>query len=228
MNGDDMPMIDAPKVFMDAPVQVPQMITIAGVTTETGISGTTNVAGATLQVFVGNDTGTPLAMATSDAQGKWSMTVMTMGAPLDAFVKATKSGYVDIYMYPEAAFTKDSTDGDINMLTPSNKDFLNSLAGGGQMAGKGMIGLQVRDAAGMPVAGAEIESTPASGAYRYTNSSGYPTQNATTTSADGVAFMFNVPPNMPIVVKAKKTGMTFKSHTVETRPDKFTTTSIVQ
>ena len=55
-------------------------------------------------------------------------------------------------------------DGSINMLTPGNRDILNNFASGGQMAGKGMIGLAIIDANGMPVAGATVSSTPASGA----------------------------------------------------------------
>jgi hypothetical protein len=93
------------------------------------------------------------------------------------------------------------------------------------MAGKGLIGLAVLDANGMPVAGATISSSPAAGAYRYTGSNGYPSGSATTTSADGVAFMFSVPSG-PITVSASKSGMTFHSHVVEARGDKFTTTAI--
>jgi hypothetical protein len=129
-------------------------------------------------------------------------------------------------MYPTGPFAASTTDAGVNMMSPSNRDYLNSLAGGGQMAGKGLIGLQVRDAGGNPVAGATISSSPAS-TYRYTNSSGLPSSNATSTSSDGVAFMFNVPSG-PIMISASKAGMTFKAHVVVARPDKFTTTSITQ
>ncbi len=221
---DDAPPADA-KVFLDAPPVVPQSFTISGKTSERSLSGETVVEGVTIQAFASSNEAMPIATATTDAQGSYTLTVMTNGAPLDGYLLATKTGYVDIYLYPTAPFIADFTGGDVNMLTPSNKDFLNSLASGNQMAGKGMIGLQIRDAAGQPVAGATVSSTPASGAYRYTNTSGLPSGNATATSSDGVAFMFNVPSG-PITVTATKSGMTFKSHAVLAHPDKFTTTSI--
>jgi hypothetical protein len=217
--------IDA-KVFLDAPPVVPMTIMIGGKTTETGLGGESVVASVAMAAFASSNDSTPLAMATSDAQGNYTLSVMTNGAPLDGFLQATKSGYVDLYMYPTGPFTESTMDAGVNMMSPSNKDYLNTLAGGGQMAGKGLIGLQVRDASGNPVAGATISSTPAS-TYRYTNSSGLPSSNATSTSADGVAFMFNVPSG-PINISAAKAGMTFKAHVVVARPDKFTTTSIVQ
>ena len=214
------------KVFMDAPPVVPMTIMIGGKTTETGLGGESVVANVAMAAFASSNDTTPLAMATSDAQGNYTLTVMTNGTPLDGFLKATKAGYVDLYMYPTGPFTASTMDAGVNMMSPSNKDYLNSLAGGGQMAGKGLIGLQVRDAAGNPVSGATISSTPAS-TYRYNNSSGLPSSNATSTSNDGVAFMFNVGSG-PITISASKSGMTFKSHVVVARADKFTTTSITQ
>lgn len=221
---DDGPMPDA-KVFADAPPIVPQTFTISGTTTERGLSGTTAVAGVTIAAFASSNESTPVAMATSDAQGAFSISVTTMGMPLDGFLLATKSGYVDLYMYPTGAFTGNYTDADLNMITPGNMDFLNSLASGNQMAGKGLIGLAVLDAAGMPIEGAMVSSTPAAGAYRYTGSNGLPSGSATMTSADGVAFMFNVPSG-PITISASKSGVTFKSHIVTARADKMTTTAI--
>lgn len=213
------------KEFLDAPPMVPPMIAIGGTTSERGLGGETIVTGVTMTAHKSSDENTALATATSDAQGKYTLNVATNGMPLDGFLKATKSGYIDIYMYPSAPFIENSMDASVNMLTPSNKDFLNNLASGGQTAGKGMIGLQIRDASGQPVAGATVSSMPASGAYRYTNSSGLPSSSVMSTSADGVAFMFNVPSG-PITVMASKSGMTFQAHVVLARADKFTTTSI--
>jgi hypothetical protein len=221
---DDGPMPDA-KVFMDAPPNVPPQLVISGTTTERGLSGTTAVAGVTVAVYKNGNESSSLVSAMSDAQGNFTMMVPTGGMPIDGYLLATKSGYVDLYMYPTGAFIANSESNDINMITPGNKDFLNSLAGGNQMAGKGLIGLAVVDGQGNPVEGATVSSTPAAGAYRYTDSGGLPSSSAMKTSADGVAFMFNVP-NGQITVSASKSGMTFKSHVVTARADKMTTTGI--
>lgn len=214
------------KVFLDAPPVVPQMITIAGVTSERGLGGTSLVSGVTMTAHASSNEGVALATATTDAQGKYSLTVTTNGMPLDGFLLAKKPGYLDLYMYPASPFIASTMDASVNMITPGNRDNLNNFAGGGQMAGKGLIGLQVRDANGMPVAGATVSSTPAS-TYRYNGSNGFPSAQATMTASDGVAFMFNVPSG-PITITASKAGMSFKAHVVVARPDKFTTTSIVQ
>jgi hypothetical protein len=224
MGDDDSPMADA-KVFSDAPPVVPQTFTISGTTTERGLGGTTAVAGVTVAAYANSNEATAVAMATSDAQGAFTITVTTNGMPLDGYLLATKTGYIDLYMYPTGAFTGTYTEADLNMITPDNKKFLSDLASGNQMAGKGLIGLAVLDAAGMPVAGAQVSSTPVAGGYRYTGSNGLPSGSAMMTSADGVAFMFNVPDG-PITVSATKSGMTFKSHVVTARPDKMTTTAI--
>ena len=224
-NVDGSPGGDA-KVFLDAPPVVPQMITIAGVASERGLGGTSLVSGVTMTAHASANEATAIATAMTGSDGKYTLTVSTNGMPLDGFLLAKKQGYVDLYMYPAGPFIESTMDASVNMITPSNRDSLNNFAGGGQMPGKGMIGLQVRDASGKPVAGATISSMPAS-TYRYNGSNGFPSAQATMTSSDGVAFMFNVPSG-PITVTASKAGMSFKAHVVVARADKFTTTSVVE
>jgi hypothetical protein len=89
------------------------------------------------------------------------------------------------------------------------------------MSGKGSIAMEVLDAAGMPVTGATISTTPA-GTYRYGNP---PVQGNTATIADGIAADLNAPPG-PVDVSATKTGTTFHSHTVKVFADSFTTTIV--
>jgi hypothetical protein len=226
MGGDaSMGGLDGPKVFMDAPPNVPPMITISGKTTERGLSGTTNVAGVTIAVYNVANESTPLTMTTTNAQGDFTLMITTNSMPVDGYLLATKGGYVDLYMYGTGPFIENFTDANLNMITPGHKDFLSSLAGGNQMAGKGLIGLQVRDASGNPVAGATVSSSPASGAYKYNGANGLPDSAATMTSSDGVAFMFNVPSG-PITVTAAKSGLTFHPHVVKAPADKMTTTSV--
>ncbi len=214
--------IDAP-LPIDAPVVVPMTIVISGKATTQELSGTSPVAGLAVAAFRVGDDATPLATATTDAQGNYSLSVTANGASLDAYLRATKAGFVDLYLYPRAALDANFTGANLDMLTMANLGFLHTLAGGGQQAGKGLIGLTVTDAAGAPVAGATVSSTPASGNARY-NSGGLPSSTATATDADGVAFLFNVPG--AVTVTATKAGMTFHAHLVNARADKFTTTTV--
>lgn len=225
-NGIDAGEPDAKK-FEDAPPVVEGQFTLSGRTYERGLGGETAVSGVTLEVYASSDESKVIKSAMSNQAGEFSMTIMTTG-PLDGYILAKKTGYVDVYMYPTEPFEENFTDAAINMITPSNKDFLNSLAGGMQMPGMGLVGLQVRDAAGNPVMGATVSSNPASGAYKYTGSNGLPASGATSTSMDGVAFMFNVPTNAPVMVTASKSGLTFKAHPIKARGDKMTVTSVTE
>jgi hypothetical protein len=223
-NGDDTGNPPDAKVFMDAPPVVPGMITINGNTSEQGLSSTEPVSGATIALYASSDQQHAIGMATSDAQGNYSMTVSSSGA-IDGYLVATKQGYVDLYFYPLAPFSGNYTDGDINMITPNNKNLLSQFSGGNQQAGKGLIALAVIDANGMPVAGATVSSTPAASAYRYNGNTGIPSSSAAATSSDGIAFLFNLPSG-PITVTASKSGMTFKPHVIEARADMFTNTAV--
>jgi hypothetical protein len=227
MTGDDDPNVtpDAPEMVMDAPPSnIPAMVMIRGKTTETGLSGESNVGQVALAVYKVTDEATPIAMGTSDAQGNYTLMAPTGGVPLEAFVKATKTGYLDVYLYPPAAWVADDMSAGINMMTASNRDLLDSFASGGQMANKGIVGLAVYDSSGAPVAGAKFTSLPAAGATKYLGGSGLPDANATMTSAEGVGFLFNT--EETVTVSASKSGMTFHPHVIKARPGTFTTTSI--
>lgn len=225
--GDDQPAPDAPPPMevMDAPPSnVPSMITIKGKTTERGLGGTSNVAQVVIAVYKVTDEAMPIAMTTSDAMGDFTLMVPTGGAPLDGYVKATKASYLDLYLYPPTAWIADDMDAGINMMTPGNRDLLNSFASGNQMPNKGMVGIAVFDANGMPVSGATFTSAPAAGATKYMGGSGLPDANATMTSAEGVGFLFNT--EETVLVSANKAGMSFHAHTIKARPGTFTTTSV--
>jgi hypothetical protein len=148
--------------------------------------------------------------------------VTTNNLAIDGYIKASKSGYVDTFAYPSAPWTADDMRGDANMLTTNTYNLLVQFGGG--HAGKGMLTLQVVDHAQMPIMGATVASAPASGAYKYSDASGFPT-STTATAADGLAFMFDVPPGK-VTLSATKSGTAFHSHDLNARADKFTTSVI--
>ncbi|MDB4956729.1 MAG: hypothetical protein JWO36_4298 [Myxococcales bacterium] len=214
---------DGAKAGIDAPSSV--TITVTGTAAERGSgSSSTPIAGLAVSVYKSSDETTPVGMAMTDAQGKYTITVTAPG-PFEGFVKGSKSGYVDAYDYSDAPLSG-NTPADLNMITPSNFNLLSTFAGGNQQASKGLIVLAVLDASMNPVAGAKVSSTPASSPYRYNGSSGIPDQNAMSTGADGAAFMFNVPATQAVTVTAMKTGMTFKSHSLKAHAGAFTLTFV--
>src|SRR5579859_8061886 len=71
------------RVFMDAPPNVPAMLTIAGTATDSSQNSTTPLAGVAITLKNRTDD-SMLGSATSDAQGKYTMTVTTGGHVVDA------------------------------------------------------------------------------------------------------------------------------------------------
>lgn len=219
--GDDGPgMIDAPTASA--------MITISGTASSRGLGGTTPEAGVVVAAYASSDEATPLAMSTTDASGNYTMTITTNGTAIDGFLKATKSGFVDSYLYPPGPIVADLAMVPMNMLTTSNYGTLYAVAQTSQTAGLGTLGALVVSAAALtspPVMGATIQTSPASAAYRYSGSNGLPTATAST-AADGIGFAFNVPVGA-LTVSASKSGSTFKTTSLKIHADAITQTIII-
>ncbi|MGH7285630.1 MAG: hypothetical protein ACRELY_29270, partial [Polyangiaceae bacterium] len=109
------------------------------------------------------------------------------------------------------------------MLTTTVYAFLPSLLGATQDAGKGVVGVLVLDCDGNPVEGATVASSPAGEAH-YNDASG-PSTTATSTAADGIAYLFNVPAG-DVVLSGTAGAITLRSHHFVSRTNAFTTTLI--
>ena len=211
-------------IFLDAPPVVPQMIKFAGITKESMQSSDVPLAGVTVAVYSVTNEATPLGMATSDASGAYTLMVPTNGSVVDGYLKATKSGYTDNYVFPAAPFQGDQLMANANLITTSNFGLLSFLVG--QTAGHGLIVAEILDASEASVMGATVASTPASSTYRYSDSGGTPTSTSST-NTDGASFMVNVPVGH-VDISATKSGMVFKTHGLVAHADAFTTTVITQ
>lgn len=211
------------QVFNDAPPNVAAMITIAGTAKDNGQSSSMPLADAAIALKNRADDST-LAMTTSDAQGKYSMTVPTNGHVVDAYILATKSGYVDAASFPASPFAADDPGADSNLVTTSNFNLLTLYTG--QQASNGIVIAEILDASGMPVTGATVASTPASGSYLYSDNNGIPASKPST-NTDGTSFLVNVPVG-PVSISATKTGNHFKTHSVTAKANTFTSTVITE
>src|ERR1041385_8755478 len=124
---------------------VPATINVAGVASERGLGGTTPVAGVVVGAYRNSDPNNAVAMATTDSNGNYGLVITTNGQPLDGYLKAAKSSYVDTYLYPPAPLYADFTMASLNMLTSGTLGTLYTLASTGQTAGLGTIALEVMD-----------------------------------------------------------------------------------
>ena len=193
-------------------------LTLSGTTNEQGQSGASPVSGATVTAYRNSDN-TQVAMTTSDAMGKYSLAIDA--TPLDGYLKVTKSGYADTYVYPASPWIQDTTV-ESDILSTTTFGLLVTFAGGD--SSKGVIIAIIVDANGTPVSGAKIASTPASGVYKYSDGTGTPS-GTSSTPADGTAFFLSVPVGS-VMVSATKSGATFHQHPVGAHNGALVTTLI--
>jgi hypothetical protein len=210
----------------DAAVVAPTTLTVSGNASSVAVGGKSPEAGVVIAAYKISDENTVVAMTTTDASGNYSLTITTDGTALDGYLKATKSGFVETYLYPPAPLAADFGMASINMLTPQNYGFVYTLTQVSQAPDQGIIGILAVDSANMAVAGATISSTPAT-TYRYNGTNGLPAPmaNAMATQSDGLGYMVNVPPGQ-VTVTAAKSGLTFKSHQVKARANQLVTTIV--
>lgn len=163
-----------------------------------------------------------IASDTSNTPGDYALPITTGGTPVNGYLKVTHSGQLDTYAYPARPLAADLTT-NVLMPTQSEIDFLGVAVGVTQSSSNGFIGVVVKDCFGATVAGAIVTTTPA-GTVKY-NSGGAPSGSATSTSTDGVAYVFNVPAG-DVTVKATGGGETLRQHVVTARAGTVTLTEI--
>lgn len=221
--GGDAPHNADAKVYLDAPPHVPAMITLSGTAYDSGQTSSTPLAGVAISLKKRSDDST-IASATSDAQGKYSLSVTTGGLVVDAYILATKSGYTDAASFPAVPFAADNAKADSNLVTTSNFGLLGLYTG--QQSGKGIVVVAVLDASGTPVSGAAITSTPAAGSHLYSDSNGRPASGSGT-NTDGAAFLVNLPPGN-VSINVTKSGASFNGHDISAKADTFTSTVVTE
>jgi hypothetical protein len=208
----------------DAPPAVP-MLSIAGTANQRSTSGAIPVEGVTVAAYANTDENTPMATATTDADGKFTLMIETNGVALQGYLKASMAGLVDTYWYPPGPLTNDYMDAGLNMIAPGTLDLLaNTLCRANQDLTKGLIAVEIDDASKTPVQGATVSSDPAATTYCY-DSGAFPSPTATATDIDGDAFMFNVTGD--VTITAEKAGSAFKPFSLKARGGALTTAKIV-
>lgn len=202
---------------------VPATVTVAGVAQTVGLGGRTPLAGVAIAAYREGQT-TAIAMTMSGADGTYSLAIPTNGVALDGYLLGTQAGKKDNYLYPPRPLDFDVPSAPILMIPQGTFDTLCALAQVNQDPTKGWVGVQVFNAANVPVAGAVVTSSPM-GTVKYNGTTGTPSQTATMTDADGIAYIFNVGPGS-VTISATGGGLTFFSHPVIARAAQLTTTLI--
>ncbi|HUS32565.1 MAG TPA: hypothetical protein VMZ53_28885 [Kofleriaceae bacterium] len=209
----------------DAASNVPAMITVSGKATKREGTNSSAAAGVVVSAYQSTDPNTPVATATTDAAGMYSMVITTNGKALDGFLKGTLTGFLDTYLYAPAPLDADFSSASINMINSNTLGLLSgTLCASAQDNAKGVIALIIADSSRVEVAGATASSAPAAAKVCY-NQGGFPNKNATMTDTDGIAYLLNVTAGK-VTVNAAGAGAPYHSHDVEARAGTFTTTVI--
>ena len=201
------------------PTTAPAGITITGQATD--IVTDAVVSNAPVFAFRTGDT-TTLAADTTTTPGFYSISILTGGTPVDGYIRITHPSYIATYAYPARPLRADTVN-NISMVTPAEFGLLAAAAGITPQAGKGFIGIVVKDCTGAAISGATVSTTPA-GTTLY-NVAGVPSSSAGSTAADGIAYIANVTAG-DVTVKANAGGHTLRQHVVNARADAITLTEI--
>lgn len=203
------------------PTTAPALVNVTGQVRADALSPNA-LAGAEVFAFRSSDTTTALDRDTSNTPGFYALAITTGGTPVVGYVRLTHSGHITTYAYPSRPLAADLVT-NVLMITSSEFGFLGTLVGVTQAAGNGFIGVIVKNCDGTPIAGATVTTNPA-GTVRY-DAGTTPSPTATSTSGDGVAYVFNVPAGN-VTVQANGGGHTLRSHVVNARADVVTLTEI--
>jgi hypothetical protein len=200
------------------PTTAPALVNLTGqVRTYTNSA----ISGAGVVAFrVGN--ATPLDSTTSNTPGQYSIGITTGGTPVDGYLRVTDGTHLPTYAYPAVPLATDITE---NVLMVSSTEFgvLAAAAGITPVAGKGFIGIVVKNCQGVAIAGAKVSTNPA-GEIRY-SAAGIPSSTATSTDSTGVAFVANVTAGN-VTIMATASGHTLRQHVVNATADAITLTEI--
>ncbi len=208
-----------------AATTAPDPLTLAGATY--GYEGFLGALGSVSQttVTVTDLVGTPLAMATSDSSGNYSLELATGGIAPQVVLTFTHQAYFTTTAFLDAPLDRDTTspaqqvwiDGDGPVWTSSAMDAVygTSLSSLSVDPMKSTLSVSTTDCSGNPLTGVSITVTPAPDEADYIGTNGYPSPGATATIAPNTELVgFNAQPGTTHI-SATAPGYTFEDQTVE-------------
>jgi hypothetical protein len=157
------------------------------------------------------------------AAGTWTLGPITAGTPVDAYLRATRSGgggeRTTLVYTPQPLVANQAN---VPVLLISDTQ-INGLTMGiiTQEASKGFFGVAVLDCAGMPISGASLS-------VKQNNIEvGMPFDiGQFAAQFAGTFFVFNVPVNDNTIVNATYMGMTFRAHSIKSAAQTASTTVV--
>ena len=204
------------------PTTAAATLTLAGGVVEQGLGTQSAAAGAAIDAYGTQTSTTSIANTTSDASGDFSLDIPTGGAPVDGYLKITKTGDLDTFLYPNFPLTTDQSKLAGILITQATFNTLAGFVTVTQDSTKGFTAVEVLDCAGNSASGATV-TTSAGGTTKYNGAANIPSSTATTTGADGIAYVFNMTAG-DATIMVSIGGKPYRTHHVFTRAGTFTIT----
>ena len=217
--------------FRDAPATTTVQVTVSGKVTAQGTTGSTPLTGVTIVAYRNSDTdeNMPLGMTTSDGAGNYTLTAQTNGESIDGYLKASRTGYLDTYLYPPYPLTMDFSNASVLMVSQGTFETLITSPQGKAAARARASSDSVVTDGTTRSAGRWSRARPRSRSDEIQCAGrelALPSTTATMTHTDGVAYLFNAALGQ-VTVSATHPSMTLASHGLKVRADVLTTTVIV-
>lgn len=201
-------------------ITVPDRIVVSGAVQEM-IAGTQKPC-ARCALFFHDASPGFLVNTQADPQGNYTMSVPTSGSPLAgayAFAETldTTENVFALNVFFAAPLVADHHV-DFLLLDDPAIESLEQLAGVAQTTPIRFLIVHVAGAGGAPLAGATVTLVPAAGEIAYTDGTGkpVPANVRTTTSTDGVAYVFDPPDSPQVSVSAP--GLSFTTRKIMATP----------
>jgi len=95
----------------------------------------------TVSVFEGTNTTATATMVSAPANaaqpGAYSFMLATSSVPIDGYLQASKSGFIDSYLYPPFPLAVDTLNADPLLITPGTLSLLGTFTGQTRTRGTG-------------------------------------------------------------------------------------------
>jgi hypothetical protein len=210
----------------------PESLTISGATFRYMAfdnSQRTMVGGVAVSAFDG-ETRAELANATSDAMGRYTLSVPTGGTPRRLLLVYSLPSDFQTEVTIDRAFDRDVSGANAQVWTVGDGPLWNlagmtsfySAGGVARDTTKGTLNIAVRDCAGQPIGGVTVAVSPAPQQLRYQGDDGTLVNSGATLSKFATAFGFNAEPGINTIT-ATALGYTFAPITVGVGGGSFNT-----
>ena len=154
-----------------------------------------------------------LGSTNADGSGNFALSIATNGAPVNVYLEAFGSAFMETFAWPPGPLSADDTGVTVEMTTTTTLASFANLCGASQDASHGTVIVEaIHDNA--PIGGAKITSSPLAGG------------SCADPFMAGVTALFDVPPGL-VTVEATGSG-TFVQHTVNALAGTLTLTQIVE